>query len=272
LRATVSGALVGGVLASGVGVLLLGGGWPGSGFILPGIIGGLCSLVAFLALYKALATGSMSIVAPIGATYPVVPVIYGLAQGERPEAGQLGGMALIVAGVLLASYVPSEEQDEIPVAPAPDIAGALVSPTTTLPGRVDARCLALAFVAAFASGGALTAASSAAETSPYWGLLVMRGTALVGIMIFILASRSGVGARVAALPSLLVIGALDTVATGLFALSSTYGYLSIVAVIASLYPIGTVALARLTLGERILPHQNVGVGIALTGVALIAIG
>ena len=272
LRATVSGSLMGGVLASTLAVALLGGGWPGAGFILPGVLGGFASLVAFLTLYKALAIGSMSIVAPISASYPVVPVIYGLAQGERPTALQLAGMALIVAGVLLASYAPARGEDEPAFVPAPDIAGAMAAPPAGRPGAVSIPSLLLAVVAALASGTALTAVSRAAETSPYWGLVVLRGTAFVGILLFIAVTRRGVGAPVAKLPGLLVIGALDTVATGLFAVASTYGYLSVVSVIGSLFPLGTIALARLTLGERILPHQNVGVAIALTGVALVALG
>ena len=263
---------MGGVLASGAAVLLLSGGWPGPGFILPGVLGGLASLVAFLSLYKALAIGSMSIVAPISASYPVVPVIYGLAQGERPTAIQLVGMALIVAGVLLASYVPVRDVDEPAFVPAPDIAGTVAPPRARGAVAVSIPSLLLAVVAALASGTALTGVSSAAETSPYWGLVVLRSTAFVGILLYITVTRRGVGAPVAKLPGLLVIGVLDTIATGLFAVASTYGYLSVVSVIGSLFPLGTIALARLTLGERILPHQNAGVAIALTGVALVAMG
>jgi drug/metabolite transporter (DMT)-like permease len=46
----------------------------------------------------------------------------------------------------------------------------------------------------------------------------------------------------------------------------------VVAVIASLFPLGTIALARLALGERILSHQYLGVAVALTGVAFVALG
>lgn len=271
LRTTVTGALLGGVLASSLAVALLGGGWPGAGFILPGVLGGLASLVAFLTLYKALAIGSMSIVAPISAAYPVVPVIYGLARGERPAGVQLVGMALILTGVLLASYVPPHEEEEPAFAPAPDIAGA-VAPPTQHADSVNIASLLLAALSALASGAALTGVSRASETSPYWGLVVLRGTALLCILVYVVATRQGFGAPVATLPGLLVIGVLDTVATGLFAVASTYGYLSIVSVIGSLFPLGTIALARLTLGERILPHQNGGVAVALTGVALVALG
>ena len=127
-------------------------------------------------------------------------------------------------------------------------------------------------LALLASGTALTGMSSAAETDPYWGLLVLRGTAFVLMVGYLAVSRRGLGAPARRVPGLLLIGALDATATGLFAVATTYGYLSVVSVIASLFPLGTIALARLMLGERILPHQNVGVGVALTGVACVALG
>ena len=139
-------------------------------------------------------------------------------------------------------------------------------------GTANVRSLLLAVVSALATGITLASISTAAETSPYWGLIVMRGTGLAAILLLMAVARRGVGAPIRMLPGLLVIGALDALATGLFAVASTYGYLSVVAVVASLFPLGTIALARLMLGERILPHQNVGVAVALTGVAFVALG
>jgi drug/metabolite transporter (DMT)-like permease len=71
---------------------------------------------------------------------------------------------------------------------------------------------------------------------------------------------------------LVLAGALDCGATGLYGLANTEGALSIVAVVGSLYPVMTVVLARAVLGERIAPVQAAGVGIALAGVAMIAGG
>jgi drug/metabolite transporter (DMT)-like permease len=52
----------------------------------------------------------------------------------------------------------------------------------------------------------------------------------------------------------------------------TRGELSVVAVIGSLYPIGTVLLARVLLGERMRRIQLAGVLAAFVGVALVTAG
>ena len=71
-------------------------------------------------------------------------------------------------------------------------------------------------------------------------------------------------------PTLLLVGALDQAANVLYGLASTVGLVSLAAVLASLYPMVTVVLARLVLNERISGVQKSGVAIALTGVALVA--
>ena len=61
-------------------------------------------------------------------------------------------------------------------------------------------------------------------------------------------------------------------ANTMFAVASTKGLISLVAVLGSLYPITTIVLARVVLGER--PHRlaQVGVAAALCGVVLISLG
>jgi drug/metabolite transporter (DMT)-like permease len=68
------------------------------------------------------------------------------------------------------------------------------------------------------------------------------------------------------------VGLLDTSANGFFAFATTYGLLSLAAIIGSLYPVVTVVLAYRLLHERIARHQQVGVVAALAGVALISGG
>jgi drug/metabolite transporter (DMT)-like permease len=291
LRAVVTGMMAGGLLTAALVTLARGSGYPG-GILVAGVIAGLSSMVAVSSLYKALAIGSMSIVAPVSAAYPIVPVVYGLAHGERPSWLQFAGMALIVVGVIVASYVrdatgdgldpaqfdpraPHGDERHVGVVPLPDVGEGLVGRVRRDASSHRPRTLAslvLAVVAALASGTVLTALSSAADTDPYWAMIVMRGVALMGMLAVVVVGRSGFGARPAQVPLLLGIGALDTVATGLFAIATTFGYLSVVSVIASLFPLGTIALARLALGEHLHRHQNVGVAAALVGVALVALG
>ena len=105
LRAVVTGMMAGGLLTAALMALVTQSPYPGGDLLLAAVIAGLASMTAVSSLYKALAIGSMSVVSPISAAYPVVPVMYGLARGERPSLLQLGGMVLIFAGVIAASYV-----------------------------------------------------------------------------------------------------------------------------------------------------------------------
>ena len=82
--------------------------------------------------------------------------------------------------------------------------------------------------------------------------------------------RPELEARRADLPALALIGLLDVGANTCFTLGAETGLLSVVSVLASLYPVTTVVLARAVLGERLGTAQAAGVAIALTGVALIA--
>ncbi len=92
--------------------------------------------------------------------------------------------------------------------------------------------------------------------------------ALFALAFFVL--RPCVRLQRSALPFIVAVGVLDTGANGLFALATTQGYLSIVAVLGSLYPVVTVLLAFGVLRERIAPHQLAGAVATLAGVALIA--
>ena len=82
--------------------------------------------------------------------------------------------------------------------------------------------------------------------------------------------RRSIVAAPAALGVIVLAGALDMAANAFYVLAALAGYLSIAAVLTSLYPASTVFLARFVLGERLAPLQKTGVVCALAGVALIA--
>lgn len=67
------------------------------------------------------------------------------------------------------------------------------------------------------------------------------------------------------------VGTLDVAANVLFAAALTFGLTGMVAVLGSMYPVTTVLLARVLLHDRIARRQELGVGGALLGVALVTV-
>jgi drug/metabolite transporter (DMT)-like permease len=221
--------------------------------LLPALGAGAAGMVALTAFYRALAIGTMSIVAPISATGAVVPVVVGIAQGERPAALQLAGIAAAIVGVVLAS----REDD------------AALRRDARVPSRLS---IPLALVAAAGFGTFFVALRSSARVDVPWALLAAR---VAGVMLLVAGSLVRRPAAVRAprvLGVLAAVGLLDLSANGLYAIATRHGLLSVVAVAASLYPLGTVMLARVLLGERVRRVQGVGIAAALTGVVLIAAG
>jgi drug/metabolite transporter (DMT)-like permease len=218
----------------------------------PAAAGGAGGLLALSAFYRALAIGTMSIVAPISATGSAVPVIVGLATGERPGAVQLLGIGVAGVGVVLASRE----------APHDDAARA----------RAGRASIALALVAALGFGAFFVGMDRAANADILWALLAARIAGNLGMLAFVLVARPRLHVPPAALPALAAVGVLDLTANALYAWGTTEGLLSVVAVLGSLYPVATVLLARGVLGERIRRVQEVGVLSALAGVVLIAAG
>jgi drug/metabolite transporter (DMT)-like permease len=160
---------------------------------------------------------------------------------------QLAGIGAALAGVALVSREPS--------------AGG---------GTVRGAGVTLALVAAMALGLQLVALDHAARADPLWGVATARITSVTVFAAAALVMRPAF-AR-AALPALVLVGLLDVTANAGFAVATTHGYLSIVAVLGSLFPLVTVALAHVRLHERLSSGQRAGVGLALAGVVAIAGG
>lgn len=227
---------------------------PEQRFLVYGALGGLAGAIGLASLYKGLAVGRMSIVAPAAALSGAVPVIVGFAQGERPAALQLVGMAVAGAGVLLAVRSPEP-------------------PGAATDGVPRGRGVGHALVAALFLGLFVTSLDAAGEASPLWASLMIR---LVSVPLFLIAavvtvrgSRRPTGAEAGVMAG---VGVLDNGANVMFAFAAREGLLTLVSVLGSLYPVATVLLARWFLHERLARWQVVGVAAAFTGVALIAAG
>jgi drug/metabolite transporter (DMT)-like permease len=218
---------------------------------LPWALGaGAVGFVGVAAFYRALATGTMGVVAPIAATGTIVPVAAGLARGESPSALQLVGAVVTIVGVVLAS--------------GPDLRGTS--------GSRQARPIALAFVAAAGFGFALLFIANGSDKSVVMTLVMMRVIDVGVVGVLALVVRHVGGFRRTDLPALAALGGSDIIANALYGVATTSGLVSLTAVLASLYPAVTVLLARRIHGERMRRVQDVGVVTTLLGVVLLAAG
>jgi drug/metabolite transporter (DMT)-like permease len=260
---TVLVALVGQVAGFAALALILAFHGVAAGALVPGALSGAVGVGAVLAFYGALGRGTMSVVAPIGATGAIVPMAYGVIQGDRPDALQWLGVAAALVGAVLASREPARTEVGVPAGPAGP-AGARHA-VTTADQRAAVR---LAALAAFLIGLTLIGLDKAAEHDALTGVWAARLVAVPALAL--LALRARATAPVRALPQLSLIGLLDTAANCAFAIATTGGLLSLVAVLGGLFPVVTVALAYLLLHERLEPLQRAGVVLALAGVPLIS--
>jgi drug/metabolite transporter (DMT)-like permease len=237
-----------GLLSIALVVAIRGEGPPGGEAAAYAVLAGLAGAVGLAALYRGLAVGSMSVVAPITATGVVVPVGFGIATGDELSGLQSVGLPLAIAGVALAAREPA---------------------------GVGARLAAgagIAVIAALGFGLLLVALDAAADADALWATLIMRVTSWTIWVAAFTVFRPGLAATGADVRVLALVGVLDTAANALFGLATTRGLLSVVSVLAQLYPIVTVLLARLLLHERISRPQQLGVVAAFAGVALITAG
>jgi drug/metabolite transporter (DMT)-like permease len=216
-----------------------------------GAVAGTVGLLGLVLLYRGLAAGAMSIVAPVTAVgAAVLPVAWGLLDGERPGGLALLGVALALLAVLLVS---SPQVDGEPI-----------------PGRVREALLALLAGSAF--GVVFILLGSSGPDSGLWPVFAARAASVTVMTVLLLARGRPPSIPPAGTRLLLALaGVLDVVANGIFVIASREGLLSLVAVISSLYPASTVVLARIVLHERVDRRQQVGLALALAGVVLIAV-
>ena len=248
-------------------VALSGRPFPAAAPALASLGAGVAVITGLACFYRALAAGTMSVVAPIAATGVAIPVLVGVLGGDHLALIQAFGMLAALLGVVLASRHPGAD-------------------ATAADRRSHRNALGLAMVAAVAFGCYFLCAHVGARGGVAWLLVLAHITSVLGVLA--IGSFAAVSARARATrhgrpvsstrPALAVgdlgvlglAGLLDFAATGLYGIANRHGLLSVVAVAGSLYPVATVLLARTVLRERVARSQALGVGLALVGVALIA--
>jgi drug/metabolite transporter (DMT)-like permease len=223
--------------------------FPGVPELLPAALAGVAGAIGLGALYRGLAVGAMGIVAPISAASPLVPLATDAARGVVPDGSQVLGVVLVLTGIVTLSHDPGSGSRRI-------AAGA-----------------GLALVAALGFGLFVVGLDAGADESAPWAVVAARSASVtLAVAAAVFVTRTSLRPPRALLPVLLGIGVFDTGANVLVAFATTKGAAGIVAVLSALYPIVTVLLARILLGEQLSVTRRVGGAVALAGAALVAAG
>jgi drug/metabolite transporter (DMT)-like permease len=216
-----------------------------------GAAAGISGSFGAVLLYRALACGIMSVVAPSSAAAAAAaPVTVGIALGERISGPAAVGVVAALGSVVLLTHTSgSGEPNRRPVA----------------------RSMAYAVLAGISFGIFLVLLAQTSTASSLWPVVAARFASLGLLVALALARRqrldlAGPSARLA-----LLAGMLDMASNVLFLVAVRGGQLVLVGLLASLSPLGTVGLARLVLRERIRAVQGLGAALAMGSVLLLAL-
>lgn len=262
-----------GLLTMIVGFALTGGAWSVEA-IYWGALSGVSGMLAIIFLYASLAIGPMSILSPIGALVAaVVPVIWDFAVGNTLSPLAYIALAVALVAVWMIGFAP--DQNAV---------------------RPSARGLTFAVLAGMLIGIFMILINEAPDEAGILPLIANRITQTVSLGIAVAAAslvhwmhkRGKWGhlgkprADVAVgdtgalnwrkgLPSAMVGGVIDAIGNIMILFGFLSGSLSVVSVLAGLYPASTILLAALILKERIATLQYIGLGLAIAAAATLAV-
>lgn len=207
-------------------------------------------------IYRALSRGSALINAPVAALGAVVAVVIGLVGGDALSPLIVVGLVCALAGSGMGTW-SSAEQSKVHT------------------WRGGDRAISLA--AAVSVGVTLTLLHRAGPLNAYWVTAVQHAsTAASSALIAAVAARppgarrSARGAQNPLMSSRRFLGVMLIAVAGTagdvgYVSASHRGALSIVAALASLYPVATITLGRVLRGHQASRVQLLGVAVALTG-------
>ena len=215
-----------------------------------GALAGVAGGAGLALLYRALAIGKMGVVSPITAVLAAsLPLGVGLFRGEHLSAMQICGVALALVAIALVSR-------------SNEAGGSAGFSTAGLREAVFSGVLIGVFYVFI---------SYSQAAAGLHGLLAARVASTLFLLLVAAVTRTDLAPKRATFGLIALGGALDMTANALYVLATFHGYLSIAAVLTSLYPASTVFLARAVLKERLNSVQKSGVALALASVGMIAL-
>lgn len=214
-----------------------------------GAAGGCFGALGIAGLYHGFAHGDITVVAPVSAVVgAVLPVGFALATGERPSALALVGIAIAAAAIALVSGALGTHQHNTP-------------PRIVLLAVGVGACFGLLFVALERTD----------PDSGLWPLVAARVASVPLLLILVWLTHTALVRHRPSLGIAVVAGVFDMAANVLYLVAVRSGMLAIVAVVASLYPASTVALAYVVDKERVGKWQSIGLGAAAVALVLVSL-
>jgi drug/metabolite transporter (DMT)-like permease len=233
-----------------VAVAVMGTAVPGGSTFAWGAIGGAAGGIGIACLYHSFANGAMTVVAPISAVIGAsVPAVWGLLDGERPAPIAFVGMVLAVIAVALVSGAIGERDRPTPPS-----------------------AMAFAALAGLLFGVLFIAFDRTDPESGLWPLVAARLSSVPLLVVLVLVLRQRVGPDRGMLRLAVLAGVLDMSSNWLYLEATRGGLLSVVAVVSSMYPASTIALALAVDRERVNRWQWMGIGLTLVALALVSSG
>lgn len=283
LPLVLAGSQLTGLLAFAPVLLLHSTAMPHDGRLLLGLAAGVVAVGELGLIYFALRRGPALVMAPIAALSAILPVLVGIAGGDHVDVLIVVGLVCALGGAVAASWTRGEDRQ---------------------PRRQALVGAAVAVGAALGAGSVLALIGVASKADPWWAIAAVRAggvvtaTGVLATAVIVSAgmpwrgsptasadgdvparpSRGGlkpwttVGVSVSRGTALIIaaIGLSDVAADTAFANATHGGALSVVSVLASLYPVTTIALGAIALRQRPAHVQLGGAALACVGAAVLA--
>ena len=219
-----------------------------------GFVAGFSGGIGVAFLYRALAVGTMAVVAPTTAVIAaMIPVLFAFFLGERLRPLTLVGIVLALVAIALVSRPASPEGAN--------------SENTKRAGFPPG--FGLALLSGVSVGIFFLSLARTSMAAGMWPLIAARISSIALFGSIALFTRRTLRMSRSASATAATGGALDMAANALYMIAARIGPLSIVVTLASLYPASTVLLARFVLAEHLSRLQIAGLVCALAAVTLI---
>jgi len=240
-----------GLLVALAAAALLGHGLPAPKDLMWGFVAGITGSIGLFMLYGGIAKSVVAIVSPASAVVgAIIPVLFALVLGERPPTTAFIGSAICLPAILLLSWEGKSGQHGRPAVKT---------------------ALGFGLLAGLGFGCFFIALSRVSPGAGIWPLVAARVASLIAFAVALRVARQPFRVEPAGRAPALAAGAADMGANIMFMLACQSGLLSLVAIVASLFPAPTVILARIVLHQRIPPVRLAGLALALTGIGLISL-